>query len=371
MREVSRRRSPIKVLLALSAVSAIAAGVLAPAVGASAPEREPLIVGGGPAPPGAYPWAASLVFRDEPAEVGNYCGASLIKPKVVLTAAHCVEGFSPREIEVVVGRYDLAKRDGQRIGVEKVAANPRYFPIGFTVRNDVAQVRLKEKAMVTPIALADPSDEALTAAGTAAIALGWGHVREGGPEYPTELYQADLSITSNEACKDAYPAFSGVTIICAAAPGADSCQGDSGGPLIVSDGAGGWLLAGVVSSGKGCARPNFPGLYARVSSLDRFIRDQTPVFAPFNVKRRPRTVGSGEVGTDLRCRKGDWRGEGVFFDFLWVLVRNGEPTQAIGGGQNFRVPFRFKGRDVSCVVFGGNAGGFSQARSTSVRMHGH
>ncbi|NBS31226.1 MAG: hypothetical protein EBS76_12060, partial [Actinobacteria bacterium] len=56
-------------------------------------------------------------------------------------------------------------------------------------------------------------------------------------------------------------------MICAGAVGGgvDSCFGDSGGPLIVRD-DNAVLLAGVVSAGFGCAQPDFPGLYTRVTS---------------------------------------------------------------------------------------------------------
>lgn len=46
-------------------------------------------------------------------------------------------------------------------------------------------------------------------------------------------------------------------------------QGDSGGPLITADGTN--VLVGVVSWGQGCADPDFPGVYARVSSQYSWI----------------------------------------------------------------------------------------------------
>ena len=55
---------------------------------------------------------------------------------------------------------------------------------------------------------------------------------------------------------------------CAASPGKDSCQGDSGGPILDANGT----IVGVVSFGRGCALPEFPGVYARVSTADAFIR---------------------------------------------------------------------------------------------------
>ncbi len=62
-------------------------------------------------------------------------------------------------------------------------------------------------------------------------------------------------------------------MICAGvqAGGMDSCQGDSGGPLTVSTTTTP-KLAGIVSWGDGCARPNKVGVYTRVANYVDWVQ---------------------------------------------------------------------------------------------------
>jgi secreted trypsin-like serine protease len=81
---------------------------------------------------------------------------------------------------------------------------------------------------------------------------------------------------AQNTCSSAYTGIS-ARMICAgfAKGGIDSCQGDSGGPLLVSSGLTGvWRQAGVVSFGEGCALPNYPGVYARVSEFNAYLEAQ-------------------------------------------------------------------------------------------------
>ena len=90
-----------------------------------------------------------------------------------------------------------------------------------------------------------------------------GYTSEGAISLPKFLRKVTVPIVSRTSCNQAY--FNGVTVnmFCAgyAEGGKDSCQGDSGGPMVNPY----KQLIGVVSWGVGCARPNLPGVYTRVS----------------------------------------------------------------------------------------------------------
>ncbi|XP_017393532.1 plasminogen-like [Cebus imitator] len=88
------------------------------------------------------------------------------------------------------------------------------------------------------------------------------------------LKEARLSVIENKVC-NRYELLNGrvrSTELCAGdlAGGTDSCQGDSGGPLVCFK-KDKYILQGVTSWGLGCARPNKPGVYVRVSRYVTWI----------------------------------------------------------------------------------------------------
>ncbi|MEM9479094.1 MAG: serine protease [Verrucomicrobiota bacterium] len=236
---------------------------------------QPRIVGGGEAPVNGYPWMAALIFSDEASYLnGQFCGGALVHPYWVVTAAHCVEGMSEDDIDVALGVHDLNVSAGtQRIGVAEIIMHPEFRTFVFDA--DIALLRLENPAnsQFTPLPLID--ELALANPGVMARALGWGNTTPTGSP-ATRLQQVDLPIV-NMAVANGSSAYDGqltgnMLPAGLAGGGKDACQGDSGGPLVVPSPIGdGWMLAGVVSWGNGCAQPNAYGIYSRVSIFRQFV----------------------------------------------------------------------------------------------------
>jgi secreted trypsin-like serine protease len=251
----------------------------------------PQIVGGTLASPGEYPWQAALVTASQANPYnGQFCGGSLIAEEWVLTAAHCVVDFGivtdPADIDVVLGITTLSSgptngSTGQRRDVAQVIPYPGYNEGTFD--GDIALLRLASpvtlNSSVGIIGLVEPANAALAAPNVTAVVTGWGNTlgqpNPGGTSFPDNLYEVSVPIVSNTTC-NAPASYSGAitgNMFCAGliAGGKDSCQGDSGGPLVVPNGSGGWLQAGVVSWGDGCAQPNLYGVYSRVWNFTGWI----------------------------------------------------------------------------------------------------
>jgi trypsin len=258
-------------LLAAVAVFAMLQVGLAARSGAS----EPDVVGGDPAEAGEYGWQVALVDHNIPPQFGQFCGGSLIAVDVVLTAAHCVSGAGPADIDVFIGQHDL-RLPGETIRAASITVHPNYNPRKSTF--DVAVIHLQSASVKgTPGRLIRPTQTSLWEPGDMAWVTGWGATSEGGSG-SNVLLEAEVPIVSDADCADAY----GSQLVpqhhlCAGflgEGGVDTCQGDSGGPMMVPNARGKLFIVGLTSWGTGCARPNFPGVYSEVASYLSWINAQ-------------------------------------------------------------------------------------------------
>jgi len=172
-------------------------------------------------------------------------------------------------MRVLLGEHKTDDANQIKVEVESITDDPLYN--SNTMRNDFSILTLKEPVTFTreisPACL--PSDTNQMFAGQVATVSGWGTLASGGNQ-PTVLMEVDVTVTTNEVCKNVYGSGISDINICAMDAGKDSCQGDSGGPLVIQEN-GRFALIGVVSYGYGCASPNIPGVYARVSERKSWI----------------------------------------------------------------------------------------------------
>uniref|UniRef100_G3U8X6 Kallikrein-8-like n=1 Tax=Loxodonta africana TaxID=9785 RepID=G3U8X6_LOXAF len=221
---------------------------------------ETRIIKGYECTPHSQPWQVALFQKTR-----LLCGATLIAPKWLLTAAHCRKPW----VRVHLGRHSGHRgRGGQEMAVAESIPHPRYNGSREDHNHDVMLIRLRRQASlgpkVKPIKLADHCPQA----GQQCTISGWGTVTSPRENFPDTLNCAEVKIFPQKQCEDAYPGKITDGMICAGdSSGADTCQGDSGGPVVCNG-----MLQGLVSWGDfPCGKPSKPGVYTNLCQFTKWI----------------------------------------------------------------------------------------------------
>ncbi|KAK6636065.1 hypothetical protein RUM43_009717 [Polyplax serrata] len=234
-----------------------------------------LIIGGQPIEIQQVPYQAGLY-------IGNmfFCSGSIVTTTHIITAAHCLAfvyvtktsrpGSYTKYLNVRVGSSNMYV-GGQSITVRNYSIHQKFSRV--TVDYDVGVITLKTPlnftSLIQPLKLAEKEPKH----GQEVRVSGWGYVKEIGPT-SRKLQSVTVKLVGRETCENNYRGRFQVTdrMICASAEDKDACYGDSGGPLVHKG-----KLLGIVSSGEGCARKNFPGIYTSVANkeIKEFILKET------------------------------------------------------------------------------------------------
>ncbi|XP_008544250.1 uncharacterized protein LOC103568970 isoform X2 [Microplitis demolitor] len=236
---------------------------------------------------GEYPWQVAILKKD-PSESVYVCGGTLISPRHILTAAHCVKTHVGHDLRARLGEWDVnhdvefypyIERD-----IVSITVHPEFY--AGTLYNDIAILKLdhdvdfEKNPHISPACLPDRHDDFT---GARCWTTGWGKDAFGDfGKYQNILKEVDVPVVSNSVCEHQMrrtrlgPSFSlHPGFVCAGGEeGKDACKGDGGGPM-VCERQGIWHLAGVVSWGIGCGQPGVPGVYSRVSHYLDWIRQNS------------------------------------------------------------------------------------------------
>ncbi|XP_068243961.1 serine proteinase stubble-like [Palaemon carinicauda] len=236
------------------------------------------IQGGKPADIGEWPFIVSILIQFRRATLP--CSGTILTPKFILTASHCVYDVNKKRdrIKVIAYEYNMKTKDEtprQTSLVRKIILHPEYDY--HTQKADIALLLLQKPFVfgegVSPVCIAPPGDYV----GARVVILGWGSLKFRGKD-PDVLHEATQKVVDVHECAKNYSSLpdedSNFPItsdhLCAASPGIDSCEGDSGGPVLVQIGTS-WYQLGIISFGFKCAVPGFPGVNTYVPSYTEWI----------------------------------------------------------------------------------------------------
>ncbi|MGC1167132.1 MAG: serine protease [Solirubrobacterales bacterium] len=269
---------------ALGVLCALLAAAVAPTAATAAPGAQASIIRGDVAAIADFP-SLAFIAAQTGTDQGFACTGTVIAPRVVLTAAHCVEdlhfgGFTAAtDYKVATGRANFRlDQTGEVLRVSSTHVFPGFDP--GTTRRDAALLILASPTTAPPMPLAGAADSALYAGGAPVLLAGWGLTSANARSAPDALHSTSNVVLSPAACEARiprfYPPYSSAQQMCTTDPPDKTnggCFGDSGGPAIAHRADGSPVQIGVVSTGGPKCSTKLPNIFTRVDRVSAWASE--------------------------------------------------------------------------------------------------
>ncbi|MEX2107561.1 MAG: serine protease [Solirubrobacterales bacterium] len=273
--------SRVSGIAALLLLAGLLAASPAAAGSRSEPRADASIIKGTSASIADYPWLAYIEHKG--VDGVSVCTGTVVAPRVVLTAGHCVQNLERGGIKaaegymVATGMADVKEATEANVSsVTQALIFPRFDPSHMFY--DAGLLILAKPTSSPALPLATSSDSALWAKGAPIEIAGWGMTSGRASRIPTVLRRAETVIQGTEYCRQRIrrftPFYSPDSQICASSPPkfeVGSCHGDSGGPGIARRSDGLPVQVGIISLGApGCSK-RLPEVLTRVDRVAEWV----------------------------------------------------------------------------------------------------
>ena len=242
---------------------------------------------------GSWPWQMLLIQYDQMNSPEGYCGGSLITREHVLTAAHCVKGYSPGKIGIIPSVHEFNEDDWPQSSLyiaDQIYIHESYDDRRLT--DDIAIIRLRksiefnENVSRVCLSSAHLSNEPLRE-GHVLIATGCRLIHFGNQTKSRELDQTRLEYIPEEHSQC-------ITLkngseneragqMCAYLQSTPLSHGNSGGPLVRSlihpNGKIFYEQVGMMCDNfrQSALTTNYSDLFTRVSYYEKWIHLRTQI----------------------------------------------------------------------------------------------
>jgi secreted trypsin-like serine protease len=261
----------------------VALALLLPATASADPTAHASIVNGHGATVEEFPALAYIEAHQ--GRSGFSCTGTVVAPRVILTAAHCIEdlergGITPaKAYAVATGTTTPSQALRENVfGVLETHVFPGFDPGGLL--GDAGVLILDRPSPAPPIAMAGAADAALYEGGAAVQLAGWGVTGANAKNAPESLRATSMVVQKPALCKQKTrndrPNYSPALQMCTLdvpTKKSGGCFGDSGGPAIGTRADGTPVELGVISTGGAFCSTKLPNVLTRVDVISTWVSE--------------------------------------------------------------------------------------------------